>query len=105
MNWIVEKITKNHYKATSDDGHFIEFKLDEIFENYDVIIDNSHDMSSDGIIFFNKPYPTPDEDANPIIGEAYFYKGTKCTKMELVGAIVIDSDIPNPKGFLETICY
>ena len=41
MNWIVEKITKNHYKATSDDEHFIEFKLDEIFENYDVIIDNS----------------------------------------------------------------
>lgn len=94
MSWNIEKIDPNHYLATSN-GFFFEFLLSTKWtDNPEILFDKSHNMSKDHIIFYPLTYPTPEDDQDAIVGEAYMYNELECIDQDLVTASILRTNIP-----------
>lgn len=94
MNWNIEKIDPNHYLATCN-GFFFEFLLSTKWtDNPEILFDKSHNISKDRIIFYPLTYPTPEDDNDAIVGEAYMYNELECVDQDLVTASILRTNIP-----------
>ena len=85
---------ENDVYTLKDDSSFVKFKIQCPYA-----VDIATQDITNGVIFWKGILPTLPEENYCIIGAACKYDGNKCVGSELVGAEIIESNVP--KSFLE----